>query len=132
MRSIDAEATRAVLPFSRPIPALRERFISGCEVPLRHVRQVLPEAHRTVRAIGQVTVWASQPAAADTRALAWRAQGFHPTAAPDQAAAVAGADIVSCDTLATAPVVLGRWLRPGSHLDLIGGFTPAMRETDDD
>jgi len=28
--------------------------------------------------------------------------------------------------------VLGKWLKPGSHLDLIGGFSPAMRETDDD
>ena len=40
MRWIDAETTRAALPFSRLIPALRERFISGCEVPLRHVHQV--------------------------------------------------------------------------------------------
>ena len=26
----------------------------------------------------------------------------------------------------------GAWLAPGSHLDLIGSFTPAMREADDD
>lgn len=47
------------------------------------------------------------------------------------AAAVGDADIVSCATLATVPVVHGRWWRPGSHLDLIGSFTPAMREADD-
>ena len=47
-------------------------------------------------------------------------------------AAVAAADIVSCATLATEPLVQGAWLSPGSHLDLIGGFTPAMREADDD
>jgi len=35
-------------------------------------------------------------------------------------------------TLATEPLVRGRCLRPGSHLDLIGGFTPQMREADDD
>ena len=33
--------------------------------------------------------------------------------------------------MATSPVVFGQWLATGSHLDLIGGFTPAMRETDD-
>ena len=44
----------------------------------------------------------------------------------------AEADIVSCATLARAPLVFGRWLAPGSHLDLIGSFTPAMREADDD
>ena len=42
------------------------------------------------------------------------------------------ADIVSCATLATAPLIRGAWLRPGSHLDLIGSFTPQMREADDD
>ncbi len=41
------------------------------------------------------------------------------------------ADIVSCATLATEPLVQGRWLAPGSHLDLIGSFTPQMREADD-
>ena len=47
-------------------------------------------------------------------------------------AAVSEADIVSCATLATQPLLMGRWLRPGSHLDIIGSFTPAMREVDDD
>jgi ornithine cyclodeaminase len=39
---------------------------------------------------------------------------------------------VSCATLATAPIVQGSWLKPGTHLDLIGSFTPQMREADDD
>ena len=34
--------------------------------------------------------------------------------------------------LAREPLVRGEWLRPGTHLDLIGGFTPAMREADDE
>ena len=50
---------------------------------------------------------------------------------PTWHAACAEADIVSCATLATAPVVHGAWLQPGNHLDLIGSFTPAMREADD-
>ena len=40
------------------------------------------------------------------------------------------ADIVSCATLSTAPLIQGAWLQPGTHLDLIGSFTPAMRESD--
>ena len=47
------------------------------------------------------------------------------------AAACGEAEVVSCATLATGPVVRGAWLSPGSHLDLIGSFTPAMREADD-
>lgn len=45
--------------------------------------------------------------------------------------ALALADIVSCATLATEPVVRGALLAPQSHLDLIGSFTPFMREADD-
>lgn len=49
----------------------------------------------------------------------------------DLEAACRAADIVSCATLAREPLVRGEWLRPGTHLDLIGSFTPAMREADD-
>nr|WP_210730608.1 ornithine cyclodeaminase [Roseibacterium persicicum] len=49
----------------------------------------------------------------------------------DLAAAVAGADIVTCATMATEPVIRGDWLRPGQHIDLIGAYRPDMREADD-
>ena len=42
------------------------------------------------------------------------------------------ADVVCCATLSTAPLVRGDWLAPGQHLDLVGAFTMAMREADDD
>jgi ornithine cyclodeaminase len=32
--------------------------------------------------------------------------------------------------LATAPLIRGEWLQPGTHIDLIGAFTPKMREAD--
>ena len=41
------------------------------------------------------------------------------------------ADIVSCATLSTEPIVRGEWLAPGVHLDLVGAFHADMRETDD-
>ena len=44
---------------------------------------------------------------------------------------VAWADIVSCATLSEEPLVLGEWVTPGTHVDLIGSFTPNMREVDD-
>ena len=69
---------------------------------------------------------------AEALAVKLRGEGVDARAANELASAVAQADIVSCATLATAPVIQGRWLRPGSHLDLIGSFTPAMRESDDD
>ncbi len=70
-------------------------------------------------------VWARNPDAARSFADETGA-----TPAPDLQAAVGKADIIATTTMATAPVVLGAWLRPGTHLDLIGAYRPDMRETD--
>jgi ornithine cyclodeaminase/alanine dehydrogenase-like protein (mu-crystallin family) len=96
------------------------------------IAAVLPEAHRAVRPIERVSVWARNADAAQHLAGNLRADGFAAAAVDDLAAAVAAADIVSCATLATSPLIRGRWLAAGSHLDLVGSFTPAMREADDD
>lgn len=230
MKTFDAAATRAALPFDRLIAALERLFVSGCEVPARHVHTLtaadgsqgtvlimpawladrylgiktvsvypgnaarglpglfstytlydarsgqplaqidgdeitsrrtaaasalaasklarrdarrllvvgagrvaalLPQAYREVLPIDDVVVWARRPAQAAARADAWRSEGLAARVAADLATAVAQADVVSCATLATAPLVHGEGLRPGSHLDLIGSFAPQMREADD-
>ena len=95
------------------------------------VARLLPEAMRVVRPIRRVTVWARSAEQATALARTLCAQGFEANASGDLAAAAGGADIISCATLATTPLLQGRWLRAGSHLDLIGSFTPAMREADD-
>ncbi len=96
------------------------------------IARMLPAAHASVRPIDEVRVWNHRPEGAETLAAQWRAEGWNAgaVAGPDLEAAVRQADIVSCATLATAPLVRGEWLAPGSHLDLIGSFTPAMREAD--
>jgi ornithine cyclodeaminase len=96
------------------------------------VAQLLPEAHAVLRPIERVSVWARSQDRAQALARACAARGFDARAVTDLASAVRSADIVSCATLATEPLVQGRWLQPGSHLDLIGSFTPSMREADDD
>ena len=53
------------------------------------------------------------------------------TVADDLQSAVARADIICTATMSTEPLIKGDWLRPGQHLDLIGAYTPAMREVDD-
>jgi len=75
----------------------------------------------------EVTVWARRPDAA--RALADRYPGTR--VATDLEAAVRTADIVSTCTLARDPLIRGDWLQAGQHLDLIGAYTPEMREADD-
>ena len=96
------------------------------------IARELPFAYGAVRPIEEVRVWARSPASAEALAAAWRSLDIAARAVSDLAAACGEADIVSCATLATEPVVRGAWLRAGTHLDLIGSFTPAMREADDD
>jgi ornithine cyclodeaminase len=95
------------------------------------IASLLPEAYREVRAIRHVGVWNPTPAAAQALVDRLRVRDFDASVAPDLEPAVRSADIVTCATLATRPLVLGEWLHPGIHLDLIGSFTPEMRETDD-
>jgi ornithine cyclodeaminase/alanine dehydrogenase-like protein (mu-crystallin family) len=122
-----AAASALAASFLAP-PDARHLLVVGAG----RVAALLPPAYRTVRAIERVSVWARRPEAAEALAQAWRSTGFDARATTTLPAAAAAADIVSCATLATEPLVQGRWLRAGSHLDLIGSFTPAMRETDDD
>jgi len=95
------------------------------------VASLLPAAYREVRAIRRVEVWDINAGLADALVARLRKLDFDASVAPDLEAAVRAADIVTCATLTTRPLVLGEWLHPEVHLDLIGSFTPEMRETDD-
>ena len=88
----------------------------------------LIEAHRAIRpSIDTVFIWNRDRAKA-----ARLAQGIGAEATDDLEEAVRQADIVSCATSSTTPLVMGAWLRPACHLDLVGSFTPDMRECDDE
>ena len=96
----------------------------------------LARAHARVRPIREIAVWNRTPARAEVLAQELRSefadQGIVVRATANLAASVADADIVSTSTLATEPIVRGAWLKPGQHLDLVGGFRPHMREVDDE
>jgi ornithine cyclodeaminase/alanine dehydrogenase-like protein (mu-crystallin family) len=96
-----------------------------------HIAGLLPEAYAAIRPIREVTVWNHRPEGAQRLAADLRAAGFNATPMTDLAAVAADADIITCATLSRTPLIQGAWLRPGVHLDLIGGFTPSMREADD-
>ncbi|MCH8552678.1 MAG: ornithine cyclodeaminase family protein [Natronospirillum sp.] len=90
---------------------------------------MLIEAHAAVRPIERVLVWGRNPDKARAIAVDYQDR-FQTEAVTDLATAVASADIVSCATLSQQPLILGEWLQPGVHLDLVGAFKPVMRETD--
>lgn len=91
----------------------------------------LVRAHAAVRPITRVTLWNRTRARAVATAFGLNAMGIEATIADDLETAVREADVVSCATLAMEPLIQGKWLKPGTHLDLVGGFTPKMREADD-
>ncbi len=79
-----------------------------------------------------MTIWNRRPEGARALAETLAARGLPARASEDLPGSVAEADVISCATLATAPLIEGRWLKPGQHLDLVGAFTFAMREADDE
>ena len=92
----------------------------------------LAKAHSAVRPINEIRIWNRTPANAARVAEALSAEGLNATAVTDLAEEIGRADIVSSATISTDPLIEGRLLRPGTHVDLVGGFTPAMREADDE
>ncbi|MDH3293570.1 MAG: ornithine cyclodeaminase family protein [Acidimicrobiia bacterium] len=92
----------------------------------------LAMAHASGRDLESITIWGRNAASAQRVAGRLRELGYPAAPSGDLQASVASADIVSCATGATEPVVQGRWLRPGTHLDLVGSFRPDMRESDDE
>jgi ornithine cyclodeaminase len=89
------------------------------------------ESHAAVRPIRSVRIWGRRPERARAVAESLAGKSYDIDAIEDLEAAVRWADIISCATLATIPLVQGAWLRTGQHLDLIGSYTPQMREADD-
>jgi ornithine cyclodeaminase len=94
------------------------------------VASLLPDAFRAVRPISQIRVWNINADKAELMAKKLNENGFQAEAIEDLSAGAEWADIISCATLSTVPLIKGEWLRRGTHLDLIGSFTPAMRESD--
>ena len=88
-------------------------------------------AHAVVRPISEIQVWARNQDKAEQVADHYRQAGFNARVELSLKKAVDWADIVSCSTMSEEPLVLGEWVRPGTHIDLVGAFKPSMRETDD-
>jgi ornithine cyclodeaminase len=95
------------------------------------IARMLADAHRSVRPVDRVSVWSRTPAHAARTAASLGKDGVRAAVVTDLERAVREADIVSCATLSTVPIVRGEWLAPGVHLDLVGAFHAGMRETDD-
>ncbi len=89
-------------------------------------------AHKAVRpSIREVLVWNRNGARAEKLAGEMRLDGVTISATTDLEGTTRRADVISCATMAEQPIILGDWLKPGAHLDLVGSYQPQMRERDD-
>ncbi len=81
--------------------------------------------------IERVSVWSRRPEQAQSLIAEMPGIKAELVAVADLRDAVGQADIVTSATMARQPVILGDWVRPGTHVDLIGAFKADMREADD-
>ena len=108
-------------------PPKAERLLMvGAGAMAPHLIQSHIAARPTIR---QVAIWNRSPARAERLAGELEVPGIEITAVTDLEAA-READVISCATMATEPLIRGEWLKPGAHLDLVGSFRPDMVECD--
>jgi ornithine cyclodeaminase len=93
----------------------------------------LVRSHRAVRpSIARVMIWNRTPERAKTLADLLKQEGVAAEVVSDLDAAAREADFITTCTRSHTPLVKGANLKPGTHLDLVGGYTPQTREADDE
>jgi len=87
-------------------------------------------AHRSVLDLSEITIWGRQLDKADAVVSALAGVGIAARASTDLEGTLARADVVAAVTTATVPFIRGAWIKPGTHLGLIGAFTADMAEAE--
>ena len=108
-------------------PDARRLLIIGAGALAR----ALAAAHTAVHAYAGVSLFARDGAKARATVQALQEEGIAIEATADLAAAGAAADVIVAATTATAPVIRGAWVHPGTHVSLMGAFTKSMAEADE-
>ncbi|MBL0845941.1 ornithine cyclodeaminase family protein [Pseudomonas mediterranea] len=97
------------------------------------IAQALTQAYLHIRpSINEVLLWNRTTSKLCDFHDELSGQGLNVSIVSDLDAAVRKADIITCATSSTTPLVRGAFVRPGTHVDLVGGFRADMREADDD
>ncbi|WP_137113594.1 ornithine cyclodeaminase family protein [Mesorhizobium sp. GR13] len=89
-------------------------------------------AHASIRPIRNVMIWNRTTEKAKALAARLNKPGFRVEAVTDPAEAASQADIISCATYSTEPILKGEWLKAGAHVDLVGSYRPDLRESNDE
>lgn len=92
----------------------------------------LIKAHAAVRPITQVYIWGRNFEKAMAVANELKKEKFSVTAIKNIEEKIADVAIISCATLSKSPLVFGKHLKTGQHIDLVGAYKKDMREADDE
>lgn len=117
--------------------ALASRYLSRADsktllmIGTGRVARQLIAAHCSVRSIEEVRIWGRNAShAQDVAEQCSRETGVRCVCVPDVETGASGADIISSATPAESPLLRGEWVGPGTHVDLVGAYTPTMCEAD--
>lgn len=96
------------------------------------VAQHLVHAHLEIKNFKKVSVWMRNPEKLEEFVSSLKEQGIPAESVSNLEESAREADLISCATLSPTPIIMGEWIKPGTHLDMIGSHKPTTRETDDD
>ena len=127
LRKTAADSALGVDLLARPDAETLLVLGAGALVP--HVIEAIVSVRPSVRS---VWIWNRTAQKARLVAADMRIYGVEIEAVDRLETVLPLADIVTSATMATKPLVQGELLKEGCHVDLIGGWQPDMRESDDD
>jgi ornithine cyclodeaminase len=114
----------------------REDITSMLMIGAGQMARHLIAAHCAIHpSIKRVYVWNRTPVKAKQLCedvLSNQIEGVTFRSVEDLARYAAKVDLISSATATNTPIIKGEWLRPGTHVDLVGAFTAKMREADDE
>jgi ornithine cyclodeaminase/alanine dehydrogenase-like protein (mu-crystallin family) len=131
------DATRLTAWRTAAASALASRYLSRADtstmlmVGAGALSPYMIRAHASVRPLREVMIWNRTAETAARVAETFASASFSVRAVTDLEAAVRHADLVSCATISSVPLVHGAWLKPGTHVDCVGAYKESLRETDD-
>jgi len=90
----------------------------------------LVEAHVSIMSFERIVIWGRTAGKSQAVVDQLSALGIKAEAATDLQTTLALADVLAVATTATTPFIRSDWIQPGTHLGLVGAFTPSMSEAE--
>jgi len=92
----------------------------------------LIKAHASVRPITNVYIWGRNFNKAKVLSNTLKDETFNVTAIETVEEKIEEVAIISCATLSKKPLIFGKYLKPGQHIDLVGAYKKDMREAENE